>query len=148
MPGPSLETVVAANHLFAKYAHAVDRGAVDDVLKLLTDDVVVYPNTNDGHEGIEAAREVFAGIMGSRDKAGRMNQHQVSSVCVEPGSEPAAVAYFNVPVSKRGVSDADALSVFGRYEVQLSSTTMEAKFSMFRIVITHTVSHGPPVPFL
>jgi ketosteroid isomerase-like protein len=102
----------------ARYAHLVDRGRIDELVALFTDDGTLEAGDGPPARGREAIRAVFLGT-GSRlaSAAARpLIRHHVSNVVIDVGGPDAATAssYF-LAITERGPDH------WGRYRDRLVS---------------------------
>lgn len=131
-----LEARVAIADVVARYAQAVDRGRIDDVVALFAADGVLAVRGEDhaGPAGIRALFEEVARSLPDRTR-GRIAHHVSSLAIAVDGATATARSYFLV-------LDADGPNHWGRYRDALAFDGTAWRFTR-REAITDGFARGP-----
>lgn len=135
------DDVVAIEQLLNRYCHLVDRGDVEGVIALFTDDAVLAP-TYEGaarHVGRAAIRAWYTRYAATTIAGARGLRHKISTAVIDVTGDGAdAVCYLDADSVSR--ANGRRTLVGGRYEDRLVRTEAGWRFAERRIVIDYATT--------
>ena len=129
---------VAIEQLLNRYCHKLDRGDIEAVIELFSDDAVLIPEYEGGahHAGREAVRGWYTHYAATTIAAVRGLRHKISTVMIEVDGDTATAACYLDADSIHKTSGKRSL-VGGRYEDRLVRTPAGWRIAERRIVIDY-----------
>ena len=132
------EDQVAIEQLLNRYCHKLDRGEIDAVVDLFTEDAVLLPQYEGDarHAGRAAVRAWYTRYAATSIAAVRGLRHKISTALIEvDGDAATAVCYLDADSVNRATGKRSLVG--GRYEDRLVRTVAGWRISERRIVIDY-----------